>query len=37
MPKLHAALSEEEIQAGMEAGKDLDLDTVIDEYLAEKG
>ncbi len=36
MPRLRAALSEEEIQAGMEAGVDLDLDTVIDEYLAEE-
>jgi len=35
MPKLRKKLSEEEIQVGMEAGVDLDLDTVIDEYLAE--
>jgi tetratricopeptide (TPR) repeat protein len=37
LPKLRESLSEKQIQAGMEAGKDLDLDTVIDGVLSEQG
>ena len=35
MPRLEEMLTPEEIQAGMEGGKDLDLDEVIDAFLAE--
>jgi hypothetical protein len=34
MPELEARLSSEEIQAGMEKGRDLDLDEVVDAFLA---
>jgi tetratricopeptide (TPR) repeat protein len=36
MPRLRTVFSEEEVQAGMEVGMNLDLDTVIDNYLAEE-
>jgi hypothetical protein len=35
MPRLEEMLTPEEIQAGMAKGKDLDLDEVIDAFLAE--
>jgi hypothetical protein len=35
MPRLEETLTPEEIQAGMENGRDLDLDEVIDAFLAE--
>ena len=37
MSKLRVVLSEDEIQAGMGLGKELELDTVIDEYIADEG